>query len=117
MEPLNPPQSRRGAPRPAVRDGDDPQCEEIIIIIFIKEMKPNQPDIGPVQLCFLWERINKPWQAQAPGGEQIPNGDMMHSCPRPAHSRTEQGATGIVVVTEETDNPPKMRAQLAARDV
>lgn len=53
----------------------------------------------------------------SPRGEQIPNGDMMCSCPRPASSRTEQGATGIAVVTEETDNPQKMRAQLAARDV
>lgn len=79
-------------------------------------MKSKQQDIGPVQLCFLWERINRLWQAQAPGGEQIPNGDTMNSCPRPASSRTEQGVTGIVVVTGETDNPQKMRAQLAARN-
>lgn len=53
----------------------------------------------------------------SPRGEQIPKGDTMRSCPRPASSRTEQGATGIAVVTGEIDNPQKMTAQLAARNV
>lgn len=54
---------------PLCRDGDDPLSVKslftggIIIIIIVKVEKPKEPDVGPVQLCFPWERINKLWQA------------------------------------------------------
>lgn len=44
---------------PLCRDGDDPLSVKSLFIVIITVEKPKQADMGPAQLCFLWERINK----------------------------------------------------------
>lgn len=41
------------------RDGDDPLSVKSLFIVITTAEKPKQADMGPAQLCFLWERINK----------------------------------------------------------